>query len=47
MSDIFMSQIGLWSAFTIIFILIVMSWFFMEMIKLSKQDRVPLDEKED
>jgi flagellar biogenesis protein FliO len=44
MKDILLSQIGFWSAFTIIFMIVVLSWFFMKMVKLSKQDRVPLDE---
>lgn len=47
MKDILFSQIGFWSVFTIIFIIVALSWFFMKMAKLSKQDRVPLDEKED
>ncbi len=44
MKDILFSQIGFWSAFTIIFMIVVLGWFFMKMVKLSKQDRIPLDE---
>ena len=43
MKDILMSQIGVWSAFTILFMLIAMGWFIYKMIKLSKQKSLPLD----
>jgi len=46
MKDILFSQIGFWSAFTIIFMIVVLSWFFNKMVKLSKQPRVPLDEED-
>ena len=45
MSDIMMSQTGFWVAFSIVFMVVAITWFFLKMVKLSKQDRVPLDEK--
>lgn len=35
MKDLLMSEMGFWSAFTILFVLVVMSWFFYKVIKLS------------
>jgi hypothetical protein len=35
MKEILFSQIGFWSAFTILFILVVMAWFVYKMVKLS------------
>ena len=32
-----MSQTGLWTAFTIVFILVVMAWFIFKVAKLSGQ----------
>ncbi len=46
MSDIMMSQTGFWVAFSIIFMIVSITWFFLKMVKLSKQDRVPLDDEE-
>lgn len=46
MKDLIFSQSGFWVAFTIIFMIVVLGWFFMKMVKLSKQSRVPLDESE-
>ena len=37
MKDMFMSQTGFWTAFTIIFILVLMAWFIYKMYKLSGQ----------
>jgi len=37
MSDLLMSQMGFWTAFTIIFILAVMAWFIYKVAKLSGQ----------
>lgn len=46
MKDILFSQSGFWVAFTIIFMIVALGWFFMKMSKLSKQPRVPLNEKD-
>jgi hypothetical protein len=46
MKDILFSQIGFWSAFTIIFMIVALGWFFNKMVKLSKQTRVQLEEKD-
>lgn len=46
MSDMLMSQMGFWTAFTIIFILVLMAWFIAKMAKLSKQKPTKLEEKE-
>ncbi len=35
MKDLLMSQMGFWTAFTILFILVVMAWFFYKVAKLS------------
>ncbi len=35
MSDLVMSQTGLWTAVTIGFIFVVMAWFIYKMVKLS------------
>ncbi len=37
MKEMLMSQMGFWSAFTIVFILVLMSWFIYKMYKLSGQ----------
>ncbi len=37
MSDLLMSQMGFWTAFTILFILLVMGWFIYKVTKLSGQ----------
>lgn len=37
MSDLLMSQMGFWTAFTIIFIFGVMAWFIYKVAKLSGQ----------
>ncbi len=46
MRDMLMSQTGFWVSFTILFVLIVMAWFFFKMLKLSKEKRIPLEEKD-
>jgi hypothetical protein len=46
MKDLIMSQMGFWSAFTMLFMFGVMGWFIYKMVKLSKQKPTPLD-KED
>ncbi len=47
MKDILFSQIGFWSAFTIIFMIVVLGWFFIKMMKLSKQKQTPLNYDDD
>ena len=37
MKELLFSQMGFWSAFTLIFILAVMGWFFYKVMKLSKE----------
>ena len=37
MFDLLMSQMGFWTAFTIIFIFVVMAWFIYKVAKLSGQ----------
>ncbi len=45
MKEMLMSQMGFWVSFTILFMLIAMSWFIYKMVKLSKQKGVPLKEE--
>jgi len=35
MLDFMMSETGLWVTVTIVFMIVVMSWFFYKMVKLS------------
>jgi len=37
MKELLMSQMGFWTAFTILFILVVMGWFFYKVAKLSAE----------
>lgn len=37
MSDLLMSPMGFWSAFTIIFMFVAMGWFIYKVTKLSGQ----------
>ena len=37
MTDLLMSQMGFWTAFTIIFMFVVMGWFIYKVVKLSGQ----------
>jgi hypothetical protein len=39
MSDLLMSQTGLWTAITLGFIFVVMAWFLYKMVKLSGQKK--------
>ena len=40
MKELLYSQMGFWSAFTLLFIIILMSYFVYKMVKLSgKKDR--------
>jgi len=47
MKEMMMSQMGFWTAFTILFMIIVMAWFIKKMIKLSKQKPAPLEYEDD
>ncbi len=47
MKDLIMSQTGFWTAFTILFMIIVLGWFFKKMISLSKQKPTPLEFEDD
>ena len=37
MKDLLMTEMGFWSAFTILFIIVLMTWFVIKVNKLSKE----------
>ena len=41
--EILKSEMGFWSAFTIVFILVAMGYFVVKMVQLSGKKQVPLD----
>lgn len=44
MSNLLMSQTGFWTAFTIVFIVLVMAWFIYKVAKLSGQKPPKVDD---
>jgi len=37
MKDLLMTQMGFWTVFTIVFIIVLMAWFVIKVNKLSKE----------
>lgn len=45
MSDLLLSQTGFWTAFTMIFMFVVMGWFIYKLTKLSGQKPPKADDQ--